>query len=116
VVLGSILNDVGGVGEGYTWEEEPSLCPLTAYAILSPIAQLPRRSCEAFVVSLRPDQPCGTASLSLRDLGLGDDAPRAGRGLLGTEGTRGTSQESLRPIGAIVGAGLLLIGRAAGLG
>ena len=32
-----------------------------------------------------------------RDLGLGDDAPRAGHGLFRTEGTRGTSQERLRP-------------------
>ena len=31
-----------------------------------------------------------------RDLGLGDDAPRAGHGLFRTEGTRSTSQESLR--------------------
>ena len=31
-----------------------------------------------------------------RDLGLGDDAPRAGHGLLRTEGTRRPSQESLR--------------------
>ena len=31
-----------------------------------------------------------------RDLGLGDDAPRAGHGLLGTEGTRSAAQESLR--------------------
>ncbi len=31
-----------------------------------------------------------------RDLRLGDDAPRAGHGLFRTEGTRSTSQESLR--------------------
>ena len=31
-----------------------------------------------------------------RDLGLGDDASRAGHGLFRTEGTRGTSQEGLR--------------------
>ena len=31
-----------------------------------------------------------------RDVGLGDDAPRAGHGLFRTEGTRSTSQESLR--------------------
>ena len=31
-----------------------------------------------------------------RDLGLGDDAPRAGHGLFRTEGARRTSQESLR--------------------
>ena len=31
-----------------------------------------------------------------RDLGLGDDAPRAGHGLLRTEGARRASQESLR--------------------
>ena len=31
-----------------------------------------------------------------RDLGLGDDAPRAGHGLFRTEGTRRTSQERLR--------------------
>ena len=31
-----------------------------------------------------------------RDLGLGDDTPRAGHGLFGTEGTRSTSQENLR--------------------
>jgi hypothetical protein len=30
------------------------------------------------------------------DVGLGDDAPRAGHGLFRTEGTRSTSQESLR--------------------
>jgi hypothetical protein len=31
-----------------------------------------------------------------RDLGLGDEAPRASHGLFRTEGTRRTSQESLR--------------------
>src|SRR5712675_2498421 len=31
-----------------------------------------------------------------RDLGLGDDAPRAGNGLIRTEGARRTSHESLR--------------------
>jgi hypothetical protein len=31
-----------------------------------------------------------------RDVGLGDDAPRAGHGLFRTEGTRSTSQEGLR--------------------
>ena len=31
-----------------------------------------------------------------RDLGLGDDAPRAGHGFFRTEGARSTSQESLR--------------------
>ena len=33
-----------------------------------------------------------------RDLGLGDDAPRAGHRLFRTEGAGGTSQECLRPI------------------
>ena len=33
-----------------------------------------------------------------RDLGLGDDAPRAGHGLSRTEGARRTSHQSLRSI------------------
>src|SRR5256714_1089285 len=40
----------------------------------------------------RPAQVAGDE----RDLALGDDAPRAGHGLFRTEGTRSTSQESLR--------------------
>jgi hypothetical protein len=39
--LDFILDHVGGAGGGHTWQEEPSICPPTTYAILSPIAQLP---------------------------------------------------------------------------
>ena len=40
--LDSILDfTVGAAGWGHTWQEEPSICPPTTYAILSPIAQLP---------------------------------------------------------------------------
>jgi hypothetical protein len=42
-LLNSILEDAGASGEGFTWEEEPSICPPTTYAVLSPIAQLPWR-------------------------------------------------------------------------
>jgi hypothetical protein len=40
-VLNSILDHAGAAGGGHTWEEEPSVCPLTTYAVISPIAQIP---------------------------------------------------------------------------
>lgn len=39
-LLNSILNKAGATAPDFTWEEHPSVCPPTTYAILSPIAHL----------------------------------------------------------------------------
>jgi hypothetical protein len=72
-------------------EEAPDLEVLRIRGVHPVAARFERRPCR--VERLR--RPAQVAR-DERDVGLGDDAPRASHGLFRTEGTRSTSQEGLR--------------------
>jgi hypothetical protein len=80
-----------GLVEAPDQEQAPDLKILRMRGV-HPVAVLFERRARRVERFRRPAQ----VARDERDLGLGDDAPRAGDGLFRTEGTRSTSQKSLR--------------------